>query len=707
MLEKVVRLSVRFRAIILISWVAIVLLCGFTSMDLNSRLTTSINVPKSGSESAESVLHKYFSEQSEGLITIMDNFGTLPLSEIDKRKSLTREAVTAVPQSKIVLQQALAGNLFTVISTNSTLQDASRFIGPLRTALMNQGLDKALVSGPSAIYHDVTPVMANDLRRGELIAIGFTLILLVLALGFSRAVFVPIFFAISVLSIVLVTVGLISHFLTMVLYVPNIVQLIGFGLSMDYSLLAVHRFREEQRNNPTDSLEGLIVKTMQSSGKTILISSTSVALALTTLLFFPIPFIQSLGAAVLLVPVSALFVAFTLLPALLYFFATSNNPAARFLGLLENGGHKSRNFAWLTNILLTKPKLVFMATLLTLLALSSPIAFLHVTPSSLTALPDSLESSRALTYLTSRAGEGIITPVVVIIDLKENQASADKSNSVARVSLAEQISGNSEVLSVAQGDLPPYVDQNGRFYRLVIIGRHEVGSPVMRNLVQELRTEYLPEAQFKGDYDFYVGGAPAQGVDLVNAIKKSAPLVFLGAILIIGLMLGKSFKSILIPIKAMILSCLSILVALGTLVVFISLGLGSKIFGTYQLPQIEIWVLLFLVVILFGISIDYEVFILSRIRESRLAGASNQTAVIHGFEQTIRVVSFAAAIFMGSVSGFIAGNFAGLQELGIGLIFAVLVDATLIRFLLLPSAMILLGRANWWYPNRRSRHLER
>ena len=179
------------------------------------------------------------------------------------------------------------------------------------------------------------------------------------------------------------------------------------------------------------------------------------------------------------------------------------------------------------------------------------------------------------------------------------------------------------------------------------------------------------------------------------------------AILIIGLLLARALRSIFIPIKAILLDLISVSVALGLLVIFFARGAGSALFGTYQLPQLEVWVVLFLVVILFGISMDYEVFIVSRIRESRLAGAANETAVIDGFARTIRVVTTAAAIFIVAVSGFIGGHFAGLQELGLGLVFAVLIDATLIRALLLPSAMILLGQANWWLPNRKSRHLER
>ncbi|CAN2182637.1 COG2409 Predicted drug exporters of the RND superfamily [Candidatus Nanopelagicaceae bacterium] len=700
-------MSVRFRATALIIWVLLSLLGGFSSADLNSRLTTSIDVPGSGSQRAEEILNKNFHEKSEGLITIMDKFGTLSKAEIELRKDKTVAALRVVPNSRVVQQQALAGTLFTVVSTNSTLTETSKFIEPLRSELATRGLNRALVSGPPAIYNDVKPVLASDLRRGEVIALSLSLLLLILALGFSWAVAIPLIFAIAVVSSVLGAVNILADHFTMVLYIPNIVELIGFGLSVDFSLLAVHRYREEMRMNPSASREVLIASTMRTAGRTILISSSTVALALTTLLFFPIPFIQSLGVAGVLVPVAAALISLTLLPALLYLFGGSGHREGKFQGLLSRSSTQSKFLAKLSTVLLTKPKRIFLSTAILLAALAAPIFTLQVTPSSLTALPSSLESSKALSYLTSRVGDGIITPIAVIIDLKNENQAALASNSQARIALAARISKNPDVLSVAQGELAPYVDSTGRFYRIFIFGNEDVGSQSMQNLVQKVRSEYLPQANFNNDVVFYVGGAPAQGVDLLEKIKKTAPIIFTFAILIIGLLLGRAFKSIFIPVKAILLDLISISVALGLLVIFFAHGAGSALFGTYELPQIEVWVLLFLAVILFGISMDYEVFIVSRIRESWIAGATNETAVIDGFARTIRVVTTAAAIFIAAVSGFIGGHFAGLQELGLGLVFAVLIDATLIRLLLLPSAMILLGRANWWLPNRKSRHLER
>ena len=707
MIERVSSISVRFRTLVLALWLLIALVGTFSSADISNRLTTTLDVPGSGSQRAEIILNQNFHEKSEGLITIIDKFGTLSKAEINQRKITTVEAVGVIPSSRVVQQQALAGTLFTLVATNSTLPGTAKYIEPLRSELKNKGLESAQVSGPPAIYSDVRPVLATDLHRGELIALVLSLILLILALGLSWAVLIPFLYAGAVVSLVLGLVNILAHHFTMVLYIPNIVELIGFGLSVDYSLLAVHRFREELRRNPSSSREKLVTETMRTAGRTIVISSSTVALALTTLLFFPIPFIQSLGIAGVLVPLVAGLVSLTLLPALLYVFAGMRSKSLKFEGFIAQRPGQARFIAKISTLIVTKPKQVFVSTLLALFVIASPILSLQVTPSSLTALPSNLESAKALSYLTSRAGDGIITPIVVIIDLGKSGASQNPINREARVTLAQRMSKDSEVLSVAQGDTSPYADSTGRFYRIFIFGKHDVGSQQMQDLVEKVRNTYLAHTAFPQEVHSYIGGAPAQGVDLLQKIKSSAPAIFSIAILLIGLILGRAFKSVFLPIKAIVLDLISIAVSLGLLVSFFKYGLGSALFGTYQLPQIEVWVLLFLIVILFGISMDYEVFLVSRVRESWLEGAANETAVIDGFTQTIRVVTTAAAIFIVSVSGFIFGHFAGLQELGIGLVFAVLIDATLIRFLLLPSAMIILGNTNWWIPNRKSRHLKR
>ena len=163
-------------------------------------------------------------------------------------------------------------------------------------------------------------------------------------------------------------------------------------------------------------------------------------------------------------------------------------------------------------------------------------------------------------------------------------------------------------------------------------------------------------------------------------------------------LLTRALRSLILPIKAIILDLISIAVAFAALVAVFRFGFASSIFNTYRLDQIEAWVLIFLCAVLFGLSMDYELFLVSRMREAREQGASNSDAIVEGLAHTGGVVSAAAIIFVAAMSGFVMGNFAGLQQLGIGLGFGVLIDATIIRGLLLPSSMVLLGRWNWWMP---------
>ena len=283
-------------------------------------------------------------------------------------------------------------------------------------------------------------------------------------------------------------------------------------------------------------------------------------------------------------------------------------------------------------------------------------------------------------------------------EVKSSLGPSDSVINESRLNLATQLSQLPEVLSVAQGDKAPYLSQSGNSFRMLVFSKSSLGTSQTSDLVKQLRDKYLPESALSTFANFYVGGAPAQGVDLIAQILKYLPFIAIGLLLIIYFLLLRTFKSILLPLKAILLDVISLAASLGLLVLFMKYGLAKSLFGTYQLDQIEIWALVFLVAILFGVSMDYEIFIVSRIREAWLRGEDNQSAISEGFTRTLGVVTAAAIIFIAAVSGFIFGHFAGLQELGIGLTLAVLIDATLIRALLLPSSMVLLGKWNWWLP---------
>lgn len=397
----------------------------------------------------------------------------------------------------------------------------------------------------------------------------------------------------------------------------------------------------------------------------------------------------------------------TLQPALLSLLGRRFVEPRGFRGLMWQQSRENGPFARLTKAVMRRPVITMVASIALLSVVALQALSLKVTPSSLTSLPPNIESSRALAYVTSKVGTGVITPNEIIIDLGQPGIAKSEAVTNARLNLADALLKDEESFIVATDSTPTFVDPSERYLRMYLVGRSNFGAEPSQDLVKRLREDYLPSANFPAGTKAYVGGTPAQGVDLLAAIFKAFPIMFISIMLFTYLILMRWFRSLLLPIKAIALDLLSIAVAMGALVLVFADGLGSHFLGTYQLPQIEAWVMIFTFAILFGLSMDYEVFLVSRMREAWDEGKSNEDAIVEGMTETLGVVTAAAFIFVGAVSGLISGHFAGLQEIGVGLTIAVLLDATLIRLFLLPSVMKLFGSWNWWLPNYLKRFTSR
>ena len=683
-MNRWIDLVIRRRFPVLIAWLIVVVLGIFATAHINDRLTTSLAVPGSQSAEAEAVAAKAFAENTEGTFTIFYKFKQATKPEIELIKQKIELSVSTIPNAKILQSRAVAGVLFASVGTNFDLTDAAAYTEPLRAALKQNGLTSVQVTGPPAIKSDVTPVLAQDLHRGEIFGAVIGLALLILILGFSWAAVIPLIFAAATISTTLGLVWLLSHKLLMVLYIPNIVELIGLGLAIDYSLLMVQRFRRE----------GSVEQTMQTAGRTILFSSTTVAFGLATLLLVPVPFIRSLGFAGVLVPIVSLLATLTLQPVLLSYLGTNGLRTYGFHGVLSRRDLHQK----FVGVVIRKPRLTMVASLMVLALLILPLFALHVTPSSLTAIPKNLESGKALSVVTNIAGSGSITPSEIVIDLG-SPGKAEHVNK-ARIELTSHVSSDPEVFLVASGEKSPYVDATGRYLRIYVVGKNDVGSSKTHELVNKLRTYYLMKTSFPDSTHLYLAGAPAQGVDLLDRIFTALPWIVALILILTLALLYRAFRSIVLPIKAILLDLISVAVSLAGVVAVVQYGFGSSLLGTYHLPDIEAWVLIFLFAILFGVSMDYEVFIVSRMREAWDRGSSNEAAIMEGMVETGGVVTAAAAILVVAVSGLAFGHFAGLQQLGIGLAVGIIIDATVIRGLLLPSSMVLLGKWNWYRPHK-------
>ena len=682
-------------ALTLVIWAVIIFLGIFSARDIGSHLTTSLTVPGSQSEKANSLLQQEFGENTEGTFTIIYKYESATDSEIDGFKNSLVQAVAVIPESKISAQRALVGTLYTSVSTSYSLLEAAAYTEKLRQSLENNGLPDALVTGPPAIESDVSPVLALDLQHGQIVAIVVAALLLLLMLGSTWAIFLPLIFAIGTISLALTILNILARYFTMVLYIPNIVELIGLGLAIDYSLLMVHRFRRELTICGDEKIA--LQRTKQTAGRTVVLSGITVCLALSTLLLVPVPFIRSLGVAGVLAPLASIVAAMTLQPTLLALLG-KHVFSSGFEGIMGRKNPLEGNWARLTRWVIKRAALVFSLCLTVLFLAASFVINLEVTPSSLTAIPSNLESGQVISNLTSKIGPGVITPHEIVIDLGGKNRAQLKGIDQARLNLATEISKNPKVFIVASGKESTYVDPTGQFIRMYIIGKDAIGDPNTRTLVRELRQMIHTNNGFPVGTQLYLGGSPAQGVDLIDAILTNLPWIVLLVLVIAFLLLARAMRSIILPLKAIVMDLISISVAFASLVLVFKFGVGSKLLGTYQVDQIEAWVLIFMFAVLFGLSMDYEIFLVSRMREAKNSGLSNNESIIEGIANTSGVITGAAIILVGALSGFIVGHFAGLQELGVGLAIGIIIDATIIRGLLLPSAMALLGRWNWWLP---------
>jgi RND superfamily putative drug exporter len=430
----------------------------------------------------------------------------------------------------------------------------------------------------------------------------------------------------------------------------------------------------------------------------VLFSGVAVAIGLSVVLIVPVPFVRSLGFAGLVVPLVSVVAALTLQPSLLSLLGRHgmqkvrpSRPGARRDG--ERG-----LWSRLARMVMRRPIVVLVGSVAVLVAAAMPAVWLQLTPGSVVAIPQNIQSARALALLRHRIGPGVITPIEVVLDAGAPGRATAPAISAATLRLAHELLNDPEVFVVAIGSRAPYVDSSGRYRRMIVVGRHDFGQEATQKLVHQIRSQFLPGAHFPSSLRVYVGGAPAQGADFLTRVYGTFPWIVLLVLALAYLVLLRAFRSLLLPLMAVLLDAVSVAAAYGLLVVIFRFGIGADVLGLYRVSQIEGWVPIFLFAMLFGLSMDYEVFFVTRMRESWDNYGDNTRAVTDGLTHTGRVVSAAALIMVAAVSGLVAGHVAGLQELGTGLALGVLLDATIVRGLLMPSLMALLGRWNWWLP---------
>jgi len=697
------RTMIRLRWGVLAVWLVLLVVAGIAASGLNDLLTNRFVLPGADSERAGDILKDNFGQQPEGSFTVVVKGKPGSAQElIAPTRVAAARAAAALDTGKLAVVRPVSADVVTA-SIVSQLQpaDAKGYTNAMREAAGQIPGATLYITGQSAIESDLEPVQNRDLFVGEvLIAIPIALVILIFVFGTLSFLF-PFMLAAFAIPVTLAGVWVFANFMTLSTYLTNMVTLIGLGIAVDYSLLMAYRYREERRFGL--GKEDAVARTMETAGRAVVFSGTAVAIGLALMLAMPLPFMRGFGIAGLLIPLVSVLAATTLLPVLLYWLEERLDRVRlvpkRVIERREDSEHGF--WARLAGAIMRRP-LVFAATATAaLLVLAAPVLALQLGPGSNEGVPQDLQAVRGLNVLTSAIGEGAISPSEIVVDTGRAGGVASPQVQAAKERLASLLRGDGEIADVIAAG-PQSVDPTGRYLRVQAIGKHEYGKPESQEFVRRLRDVIIPAAAFPAGMEVLAGGGPPFGVDFLDITYGAFPWLVLAVLLFTYVLLVRAFRSLLLPLKAIILNLLSIAAAYGILVAAFKLGFGEPL-GLTQFDQIEGWIPIFLFAMLFGLSMDYEVFLVSRMREEWDATHDNRAAVTQGLAKTGRLVTAAGLIMFAAFMGFVAGSIVGLQQFGLGLAAAILIDVTIIRALLVPSAMALFGRWNWWLPEGAAR----
>ncbi len=518
--------------------------------------------------------------------------------------------------------------------------------------------------------------------------------------GLSLAVTIPFVFAACTITAALGILYWVAHLAETPTYSTNLIQLIGLGIAVDYSLLIVYRFREELARGL--DRDAAIVRTMETAGRAVVFSGIAVALGLALLVAMPLPFMRMMGVAGFLIPIVSIAAAVTLQPVLLSYYGRRGIARKRLLP----GEPTDPDQGWwarLARSIMARPVmyLVLGASILVLCAL--PALALSLTPGSTFGIPRTPQAIRGFDVLQRAVGPGAVAPAQILVRTESGSVRAPAGAGVDRPADPRDPPRPGDGRDLRGHDRPLRRSERPLRAARSSRGGTTTGSREEQSFVHRLRRTLIPAAAFPAAATVLVGGAPGQGVDFLHRAYTYFPPLILAVLVLTYLLLLRAFRSVLLPLKAVLLNLLSVAAAYGILVVVFRWGVGSDLFGLYQFDQVEGWIPIFLFAMLFGLSMDYEVFLVTRMREAWDGGEDNTSAVAHGLERTGRIITAAAIIMCAAFSGFVAGRIVGLQEFGFGLAIAIFVDATIVRCILVPSLMAIFGRWNWWLPPRVAR----
>lgn len=541
------------------------------------------------------------------------------------------------------------------------------------------------VTGPPAVFTDFDTVNEEDLTKSELVQLPIVLLILVLVLGSLIAASLPIITTVAALTVTLGALYFVARGIDLSIYVRNIVPLVGIGVGVDYSLFLVRRFTEELRDD-REVAEAVTI-TVRTSGRAIFFSGLTVIVALAGMFAVGVPIFTGFAVGSIAVVAIAMLAGLTLVPAVL---AVLGHRVFRFdIGLgRERQAAATRRWTRWAEAVMRRPWPYLLGSSALLLALAVPAIWLDLGSSGVTALPRDVPSIQAADVVARDLGAAANPTIRVVVDAPR----APDARGIA--DLRSAIAADPGIASLT----PARPSDDGRAVLFEAVTPFNEDTAAAQDLVARIEDDIVPGVAALSGASVYLGGAASQNRDFNNTVARSLPRVIAIVMALTFLVLVILFRSLLLPLKAVVMTLLSALAAYGVLVMVFQWGWGDSLLGFEHLGHVTSWVPPFLFSILFGLSMDYEVFLLARVREHYDIHGDDRAAVAWGLARSGGIITAAAAIMIVVFLSFLLNRLVPLKESALGLAVAVFLDATIVRIILVPAFMRIAGQWNWWLP---------
>lgn len=735
------RVLARFRWVVIAFWVALLA----ASFVLVPRFEDSLTGPPldvSGSESEESaaVLARNFENTVGEQDLIVFQSDTLTVDSESYRRVVdevlgdigTFPLVTGVigPFDPLAQDQVSGDRRVAaaVVNLGGSGKDRQRFVPELiRTAEAATTKDvQVYVTGRTPLLADLVRQEREDLNRAERLGLPFALVVLIVASGTLVAAGIPLLLAMAGVTVTFGVLGAVSVFadFNFNLFVPNIATMLGLGVGIDYALLIVSRYREERERHPDAA--AAVASTLATAGKTVLFSGGTVLLSLAGLLLVDAPIFRELAIGAMTAVGVMLAGALTLTPAVLAILDRRVERLSIVKWRRRAGQVRSGPGFWArwASVVMRRPVFWTIGSVAALLALASLAADIELGLNTGTDELNHRPAARGREVLEREFNESSMSPIPVLVMSTDGPLDDEQLDTAARLtaqieadwevasvtsvtSLLDQYAGNHQAatLEAAEGILTSTeglenlvnFDKGRNLTVLRVVPHSPPDSVDAQELVRRIRNDIAPAVVGGENLDVLVGGLSGQIVDISDESAEKLPLV---AGVVMGtsfLLLTAAFRSLVLPLKAIMMNMLGIVAAYGLLVfVFQREGEGLLHLTTTETTQVYLPLLTF--AILFGLSMDYEVFLLGRMKEEMDRTGRNELAISNGLQRTAGVITSAAAIMIVVFAAFTFARLTEVQQLGFSLAVAVFLDATLVRLILVPASMQLLGQWNWWFP---------